>query len=164
MRRRGLLALGVALVFAGPAAGQLPRQDPKTCKGQPELKPLEPLRAVTSKGTFRFQVEIADSAREREYGLMCRRSLAPDRGMLFLFDQPDYQAFWMRNTLIALDIIYIAPDGRVVSIASNARPLDERPLPSAGKAQFVLELAAGRAAQIGLLPGDKVTHRALKRG
>lgn len=162
--RRGLLALGAALALAGAADAQIARQDPKACKGQAELKPLEPLQLVTRKGTYRFQVEIADSEIEREYGLMCRNSLAADRGMLFLFDHADYQAFWMRNTLIPLDIVYIGPDGRVVSIVRNARPLDESPLPSGGKTQFTLELAAGRAAQIGLLPGDRVVHRAIKRG
>jgi uncharacterized membrane protein (UPF0127 family) len=162
--RRGLIALGAALVFAGAADAQLARQDPKSCKGQAEIKPLEALQLSTGKGIYKFQVEIADNETEREYGLMCRKALAADRGMLFLFDQADYQAFWMRNTLIPLDIVYIGSDGRVVSIVRNARPLDESPLPSGGKAQFTLELAAGRAEQIGLLPGDKVIHRAIKRG
>jgi uncharacterized membrane protein (UPF0127 family) len=107
---------------------------------------------------------VADSDREREYGLMCRRSLAADRGMLFLFAKAGPQMFWMRNTLIPLDIIYIGENGRVVSISRNVQPLDERGAPSAGPAKFVLELAAGRAAQIGLLPGDRVLHRALPRG
>ena len=80
--------------------------------------------------------------------------------MLFDFRGPtDNVAFWMRNTLIPLDIVYIRPDGRVLSIARNARPLDETPLPAGGQIRAVLELAGGRAAQIGLLPGDKVAHR-----
>ncbi len=150
--------------LAGPALAQLPRQDPANCKGQAELTPLQPLSVITSKGTFRFMVELADSPREREYGLMCRKALAADRGMLFHFQKPAYQAFWMRNTLIPLDIIYIGADGRVVSIVRNARPLDETPLPSAGPAQYVLELTAGRVAQIGLLPGDRVQHRVIPVG
>ena len=162
--RRGLLALAAALALAAPAAGQIPRQDPKACKGQPELTPLEPLSLRTERGLQRFMVEIADNATEREYGLMCRRSVAPDRGMLFIFPRAEMQAFWMRNTLTALDIIYIGADGRVISIVRNARPLDETPLPSAAPAKFVLELAAGRAAQVGLLPGDRVLHRAMPRG
>ncbi|MBJ7410145.1 MAG: DUF192 domain-containing protein [Phenylobacterium sp.] len=143
---------------------QIPRQDPRTCKGQPEIKPLEALQVRTDKGVHAFKVEVADSDREREYGLMCRRSLAADRGMLFLFAKAGPQMFWMRNTLIPLDIIYIGENGRVVSISRNVQPLDERGAPSAGPAKFVLELAAGRAAQIGLLPGDRVLHRALPRG
>jgi uncharacterized membrane protein (UPF0127 family) len=162
--RTGAWALAVALVVAAPAGAQLPRQDPKTCKGQPELRPLEPLQARTDKGVYSFQVEIADSAREREYGLMCRRAMAPDRGMLFIFPRSAPQAFWMRNTLIPLDIIYIGADGKVVSIVRNAQPLDETSRPSSGPAQFVLELAGGRAAQIGLLPGDRILHRSMPRG
>lgn len=162
--RRGLLALALLSAFAMPASAQIARMDPKHCKGQPEIKPLEPLQVRTDRGVQAFMVEVADSEREREYGLMCRRSLAPDRGMLFLFPRAAPQMFWMRNTLIPLDIIYIGENGRVVSISRNVQPLDESGAPSAGPAKFVLELAAGRAAQIGLLPGDRVLHRALPRG
>jgi uncharacterized membrane protein (UPF0127 family) len=158
------LALAAALAgLAGSAAAQLPRQDPKACVGQPEL-PMEPLQIRTDRGVQSFKVEVADTAEEREYGLMCRKALAADRGMLFLFRRAGALSFWMRNTLIPLDIIYIGEDGRVVSISRNAQPLDERPLPSSGPAKFVLEVAAGRAAQIGLLPGDRVLHRALPHG
>jgi hypothetical protein len=162
--RRGLLALAAALAMSGPAAADLPRQDPKACKGQPEIKPLEPLQIRTDKGLQSFTVEVADTAIRQEYGLMCRKALAPDHGMLFLFANQEQRYFWMRNTLIPLDIIYIGADGRVVSVTRNAKPLDETPLPSAGPAKFVLELAGGRAAQIGLLPGDRVLHRALPHG
>lgn len=161
--RRAAVAIALALA-ATPALAQIPRQDPKSCKGQPEIKPLEPLSVRTDKGVARFQVEIADSEMEREYGLMCRRALAADRGMLFLFPRATPQMFWMRNTLIPLDIIYIGADGRVVSISRNVQPLDESGAPSSGPAKYVLELAAGRAAQIGLLPGDRVLHRAMPRG
>lgn len=162
--RAGLLVLATALAVGAPAAAQIARQDPAHCIGQPELKPLEPLKVQTLKGAQTFMVEVADNEREREYGLMCRKSLAPDRGMLFLFSRPGPQVFWMRNTLIPLDIVYIGADGRVVSISRNVQPLDESGTPSAGPAQFVLEIAGGRAAQIGLLPGDRVLHRALPRG
>lgn len=161
--RRSLLTLGAALALA-PAAHALPRQDPASCKGQPELKPLQPLEIVSSGKTLRFMVEFADTDRTREYGLMCRRSLAPDRGMLFDFKQPQQVGFWMRNTLIPLDIIYIRPDGVILSIARNARPLDESPIPSGGVIRGVLELAGGRAAQLGILPGDRVLHRIFPRG
>jgi hypothetical protein len=159
-----VIALVLMSALAGPASAQIARMDPKHCKGQPEITPLEPLQVRTDRGLQSFMVEIADTAREREFGLMCRKSVAPDRGMLFIFPAAEPQAFWMRNTITSLDIIYIGADGRVVSITRNARPLDETPLPSAGPAKFVLELAAGRAAQIGLLPGDRVLHRALPRG
>jgi hypothetical protein len=157
------LGVGLALLAAMPVQAQLPRQDPRNCVGQPEIRPLEPLSTKTARGETWFLVEVADDPREREFGLMCRRAVAPDRGMLFVFPRADIQAFWMRNTLIPLDIIYIDARGSIVSIA-NARPLDERPLPSSGPARFVLELAAGRAAQLGLKPGDRIHHRSIPRG
>ncbi|MFM8375741.1 MAG: DUF192 domain-containing protein [Phenylobacterium sp.] len=142
----GIVVLAGPGAFAGPA-----------CVGNPELKPLQPLTVQTAKGEHRFLVEVADTDRERELGLMCRRSLAADRGMLFDFgrERPD-TAFWMRNTLIPLDIIYIRRDGVVRSIVRNARPLDETPRPAGGPILGVLELAGGRAAQIGLQPGDRI--------
>ena len=141
------------------AAVDLPRQDPAACRGQPVIQPLQPLDVVTPKGRARLMVEFADSDRERAFGLMCRKAVAPDRGMLFDFGTSQPLAFWMRNTLISLDIIYIKADGRVLSIVRGARPLDEQPLPSGGPARAVLELAAGRAAQLGILPGDRIIHR-----
>jgi uncharacterized protein len=165
-RGRGLVALSLALALGAclappPAArAEIGRQDPSHCKGQPVLAPLQPLSIVSGGRTARFTVEMADTPDKREYGLMCRTSLAPDRGMLFDFGGPsDDVAFWMRNTLIGLDLVYIRPDGRVLSIARNARPLDETPIPAGGAIRAVLEIPAGRAAQLGLQPGDKVRHR-----
>ena len=128
------------------------------------MTPLQPLAVVTDKGRFRFHVEDADTPNRQETGLMCRSHLAADRGMLFDFHKPtDDVAFWMHNTLIPLDIVFIRPDGTVLSIARNARPLDETPLPAGGVIRGVLEIAGGRAAEIGLAPGDKVVHRIFPR-
>lgn len=161
-----MLAAAFAIAAAGACvSAELPRQDPGHCKGQPELRPLEQLTARTSRGPVTFMVEVADTARKQEYGLMCRRGLALDRGMLFTFSgAPVDRAFWMRNTLIPLDIIYIRPDGRVLSVAANAQPLNEMPIPAGGLTKAVLELAGGRAAQIGLMPGDRILARGLPRG
>ena len=165
LTRRGIAAaLAATLLAGGMAQAQIPRQSGKACKGQPILLPLEPLQVLTKGGRHAFMVEIADSSMEWEYGLMCRRALAPDRGMLFVFDRSEPQAFWMRNTLIALDIVYLDARGRVVSISRNARPLDETPLPSGGASQYVLEIASGRATQIGLQIGDRVVQRTIRRG
>jgi uncharacterized membrane protein (UPF0127 family) len=163
---RGGLALAAALALSAPAAAQqIPRMDAAHCKGQPELRPLQPLQILTGKGAAKFMVEFADTDRTREYGLMCRKALAPDRGMLFDFKQPvDGVAFWMRNTLIPLDIVYIRPDGTVLSIARNVPPLNETPVPAGGRIRAVLELAAGRAAQVGVLPGDRIVHRIFPHG
>lgn len=120
---------------------------------------LETVEVVTGRGRVRFQVEIAATLAEQKRGLMFRKSLAPDRGMLFTYKKPQPAAYWMKNTLIPLDIIYIQADGRILSIVRNARPHDETPLPAGGLVLGVLEIAGGRAAQLGILPGDRVLHR-----
>jgi uncharacterized membrane protein (UPF0127 family) len=158
--RRALFA--AVLVLAGATgAWAAPGRDSDACtQGQAEIVPLQPLTLVTDKGRFAFQVEDADTYDRRETGLMCRKAMAPDRGMLFDFKKPTNNvAFWMHNTLIPLDIVFIRPDGSVLSIARNAHPLDDTPLAAGGQIRGVLELAGGRAAQIGLMPGDKVVHR-----
>jgi uncharacterized membrane protein (UPF0127 family) len=162
---RGFLVLALALAASPVAAQQIPRMDPAHCTGQPEIKPLQPLEISTTKGPAKFMVEFADTEKTREYGLMCRKLVAPDRGMLFDFKGPvDNVAFWMRNTLIPLDIVYIRPDGTVLSIARNVPPLNENPVPAGGRIRAVLELASGRAAQLGILPGDRIVHRIFPRG
>jgi len=129
--------------------------------GEPRIHPVSglaviPLTVVTSSGPHAFQVEVAASEREQARGLMFRTTMGADEGMIFPMNPPRPAAFWMRNTVIGLDIIFIGPDHKVLNIAANAVPYDETPLPSAGDAAGVLELNAGRAAQIGLKPGDTV--------
>lgn len=119
---------------------------------------LEPLSIVTASGEHRFMVEIADDDAERARGLMYRPPLEDDRGMLFQFPAAREQSFWMKNTPSPLDIIYIDPQGRIVSIASHATPYSETPIPSNGASNGVLELRAGRAQEIGAKPGDTVRH------
>ena len=123
----------------------------------------EPLAIVTTHGVRHFTVEIADTDATRESGLMFRKSLAPDRGMLFDFGSPQTVTFWMKNTLIPLDMVFIAKDGRVVSIARNAVPMSEALIPSGGPIVGVLELRGGRAAEIGVKPGDEVRERIFQR-
>lgn len=116
-----------------------------------------PLTVSTANGQRRFRVEVAASGAEQEKGLMFRTALGPDEGMIFPMNPPRPAAFWMRNTVIPLDIIFIGADRRILNIAANAVPYDERPLPSQGLAAGVLEIAGGRAAQLGIVPGDRVT-------
>jgi uncharacterized membrane protein (UPF0127 family) len=155
-----------ALTWASAACAQdIPRMDAAHCVGQPVLKPLEPLEVHTAKSVYKFQVEYADTERSREYGLMCRKKVAPLAGMLFDFKAPmTGVAFWMRNTLIPLDIVYIRPDGTVLSVARNVPALDESGVPAGGIVRWVLELATGRAAELGLQPGDRITHRTMPHG
>lgn len=88
---------------------------------------------------------------------MHRQSLAPDRGMIFPYDPPRPASFWMKNTLIPLDLIFVRPDGTIGSIAANAVPLSLDPIPSGEPVTAVLEIAGGRSAELGIRPGDKVS-------
>ncbi len=117
---------------------------------------LSPLDIVTSTGKHHFRVEVVDTNETREKGLMCRKTMAPDRGMLFDFKTPQEVAFWMKNTILPLDMVFIAKDGRIVSIARNAVPFDQTPIPSGGPILGVLEINGGVADKEGLEPGDKV--------
>lgn len=118
----------------------------------------EPLWIETAAGRIDYRVEIADDDAERQHGLMFRTSMPDGHGMLFIFPQARPQAFWMRNTYMPLDIIYIGEDGRIVSIVQG-RPFDESPLPSGVPAIGVLEIYAGKAAEKGIRVGDRVRHR-----
>lgn len=109
-------------------------------------------------GPHTFQVEIADDRAERNRGLMFRRELAEDAGMLFLFETEEPRSFWMRNTYVSLDIIYIDAEGRVVSIAAHTVPLSEASLPSRRPAIAVLEVLAGTSDRIGIQPGTQIRH------
>ena len=113
--------------------------------------------AVRSDGkTHTFAVEVAATPEEQAKGLMFRTELGPDEGMIFPTEPPRRASFWMRNTVIPLDIIFIGTDHRILNIAANAVPYDETPLPGTGLSIGVLELAGGRAAELGIKPGDKV--------
>lgn len=104
-----------------------------------------------------FNVEIADTEAERELGLMNRASLPVNAGMLFVFDSPDYYAFYMKNTLIPLDLIWIGPDKKVGYIVRHANPLDETDLVPTMAAKWVLEVNAGVVTQDEVQVGDSVT-------
>jgi uncharacterized membrane protein (UPF0127 family) len=106
--------------------------------------------------THQFTVEVARTFEQQQTGMMNRASLAPDRGMIFPYDPPQSVAFWMKNTLIPLDLIFIAPGGKILRIEENAVPLSLDQIPSGGPIEAVLELAGGRSAELGLKPGDQV--------
>lgn len=118
--------------------------------------PVVPLTIKSNGRVHTFRVEVAATEAQQEKGLMFRTKMGADEGMIFPENPPRRAAFWMRNTVIPLDIIFIGADHRILNIAANAVPYDERPLPSAGLASGVLELNGGRAAQLGIKPGDTV--------
>ena len=112
---------------------------------------------TTAAGTVqRFTVEIARTEAEQQTGLMNRPTLAPDRGMIFPYNPPQAVAFWMHNTLIPLDIIFVRADGTIARIAANAVPLSLDQVPAGEPVAAVFEIAGGRAAELGIASGDRV--------
>lgn len=122
---------------------------------QPTL-PTAPLVIDTPRGPVQFTAEMAITDTQQETGLMFRKSLAPNAGMLFDFGRETETSFWMKNTLIPLDMLFIKANGTIARIAANAKPLSEDSIPSYEPVRAVLEIAGGRAAQLGLKAGDKV--------
>ena len=119
---------------------------------------LTTLTFETANGPHVFQIEEALSEEQRQTGLMYRRSLADDHGMLFDFGRPQEISMWMQNTYVSLDMVFVGADGRVTRIAANTEPLSTRIIFSGGPARYVVELVAGAAKRIGLKPGDRVVH------
>ena len=112
-------------------------------------------------GQAGFAVELADDAAERALGLMHREEMPRMAGMLFVYDEPGPVSFWMRNTLIPLDIIFARADGTIGRVHSRARPLDETPIPGGDDIQYVLEINGGMAARLGISEGDTLRHPAI---
>jgi uncharacterized protein len=137
---RVLLLLVYMLVSAGAIARQ------------------EQLGIRTSSGDRLFTVELADTPQLRENGLMNRRELAADAGMLFDFSKSGKVSMWMKDTLIPLDMLFIRADGRIANIAERTVPGSLTPIDSQGPVLGVLELNSGTSARLGIKPGDKILH------
>ena len=116
-----------------------------------------PLTVESLRGTHRFRVEVAGTAQEQARGLMFRTELGPDEGMIFPRNPPDLASFWMKNTPLPLDIIFVGTDGRINNIAAMTTPYSLESVASEGLASGVLEIPGGRAAELGIAAGDKVT-------
>ena len=112
----------------------------------------------TPAGQHRFTVELAATPSERSRGLMFRRAMQPDHGMLFDFQAPQPVAFWMKNTPLPLDMLFIDEAGVIVQIAADTVPYSETPIPSEQPIRAVLELNAGTAKRLGITAGAKVRH------
>jgi uncharacterized membrane protein (UPF0127 family) len=113
---------------------------------------------VTKTGVHSFSVEVVDNDADRAKGLMHRRSLPEGTGMLFDFHREQDVSFWMQNTYIPLDMIFIRADGRIHRIAENTVPLSLEQVPSRGPVRGVLEVIAGTSRKLGIAPGDRVAH------
>ena len=119
------------------------------------------LEVRTAAGVSAFSVEIADDEAERAKGLMFRHELPQSQGMLFVYGWPQRVAFWMKNTLIPLDMLFIRTDGTVERIKSMAAPGDETPIPGGDDIQFVLEIGGGEAARLNIGEGAEIRHPAV---
>jgi uncharacterized membrane protein (UPF0127 family) len=105
-----------------------------------------------------FNTWIADDDQRRARGLMFIKQLRPDDSMLFIYPQPQRVAMWMKNTYVPLDIVFVAPDGKVINVARNTEPLSLKTIESGGIALAVIELPAGTAARLKITPGAQVIH------
>lgn len=112
-------------------------------------------------GEARFRVEVADDPAERSQGLMHRTEMAASAGMLFVYPAPQRAVFWMRNTLIPLDMIFADVSGTVTHVHENAIPLDETNIDGGDGVQFVLEINGGLAGAMGIVPGSELRHPAI---
>src|SRR5262245_871537 len=145
MRR---LALVAAAVLAAPVLVVQP----------PRAATTGTLEIASKTGVHSFTVEVVSTDEERAKGLMYRRELPEGRGMLFDFKNEQPVAFWMKNTYIPLDMIFIRADGRILRIAENTEPMSERLVPSGGPVLGVLEVIGGTAKKLGIAPGDRVSY------
>lgn len=127
--------------------------------GQAMMLPVDasPLVVSTRSGERVFQIEIADKPAERAAGLMFRKNMPDDRGMLFVFEQTQALAFWMKNTPMPLDLVFIGPDGRVKAILPG-EPYSEAAISPGEPALYVLELKSGTAVKLGISEGDVIRH------
>ncbi len=126
--------------------------------GSARAADLDTLEIVSKTGVHVFQVELAVNDEQRAHGLMDRKELPAGRGMLFDFQTEQEVAFWMKNTYIPLDMIFIRANGRILRIAENTTPLSEQTIPSGGPVRGVLEVIGGTARRLGIAPGDQVAH------
>jgi hypothetical protein len=126
--------------------------------GPARTAPTQMLEIASKTGVHVFAVEIADTEAAREKGLMFRRELPEGQGMLFDFHSEQAVAFWMKNTYVPLDMIFIQGDGRILRIAENTEPLSTRTVPSGGPVRAVLEVIGGTAEKLGIASGDRVAY------
>ncbi|RWA74873.1 DUF192 domain-containing protein [Mesorhizobium sp.] len=163
MTDRNWLTAG-ALCAAIVLAAYFGALKPSSADGRAMMLPVDPtpLVAVTNSGKYSFSIEIADTSDEREAGLMFRKDMADDHGMLFVFERPGEVNFWMKNTPMPLDLVFVGQDGRIKAI-KRGEPESEAIVSPGQPVRFVLELKAGTAAKDGLKDGDLLRHPAIAR-
>lgn len=150
----------LALLLAVACSPQ-PAAEAAPVEAAPQRHPVSglaivPLSITSQKGTHRFRAEVAATAAEQQRGMMFRTSMAPNEAMIFPNAVPQTRSFWMKNTVIPLDIIYVGPDQKILNIVTG-EPYSTVSLPSDGPVINVVEIPGGRAAQLGIKAGDRVT-------
>ena len=158
-----LRALAVAVLFGLAAVAGLAATPGVALAADAAADTVLTIRTAAGAET-RFEVEVVDDDESRSKGLMFRKSMPDDHGMLFDFRREEPVYFWMKNTYIPLDMIFIAADGRIVSIAHDTTPLSEATVSSRGAVRYVLEVNAGTARRLHLSAGDTVRHARIMRG
>ncbi len=151
-----LLFCAAMLYLAAPPHG--PRHWLPTALAQKAMQ-RDTLKITTASGIHAFEIEVAETDEQKARGLMFRRSLEPNGGMLFPYSPPQEISMWMKNTYISLDMVFIKADGSVLRVATGTEPFSEKVVASEGDAVAVLEVIAGTAARIGIKPGDRVEHK-----
>lgn len=152
-----------ALAGCSPGEGATASAQAPAAVEQPARHPVSGLAVIdltVDRGgkVLPFRVELADTPEAQARGLMFRTQLGDNEGMIFPSPVPEPRSFWMKNTPLSLDIIFIGPDGRITNIAANTTPYSLESVTSSGFASGVLELRAGRAKELGIVPGDKVDY------
>jgi uncharacterized membrane protein (UPF0127 family) len=162
---RNMAAAFLAASLATPLVLPLAATPVAAQTGQPMLLPVDPTPLVVeggSAGEARFSIEIADTDAERSAGLMYRRVMPDDRGMLFVFEQTRRVAFWMKNTPMPLDLVFIGEDGVVADILPGV-PFSEASIAPQASVRFVLEVKAGIAQKAGIAAGTRMRHPVIDR-
>lgn len=161
-----IVAAGIALAGAWAVPVATAAQPLRLAQAAPAgqaASALETLSIVSGDKRHGFQVEVMRTGEQRARGLMHRRYLPADRGMLFDFQRVEPVAMWMENTFIPLDMLFIRADGTIARIAENTEPLSQRTIPSGEPVLSVLEINGGVSRTLGIKPGDRVEHTLFKR-
>ena len=153
-----LYAVLAALAACSPMSADAGQKAAATASAQHPTSGREvvPLTIASANGRHAFRVEVARSGEEQAKGLMFRTAMGANEGMIFPMEPARQASFWMKNTVIPLDLVFIGPEKRIESIGANAVPYSLSPIGSTGSVSAVLELNGGRAAQLGLATGDRV--------
>lgn len=156
------LLLTLALFFSAPLSFALAEENERLAPSLMSSDVPGKTQTVEISGdngkSYKLDIELAVTPEEQMRGLMFRKSMPENHGMMFVFENETPRTFWMKNTLIPLDILFLDADGKIVKIHENARPLDETQIPSGAPVLAAIELNGGTAARLGIISGNIVHH------